>query len=215
MKRPLAILAICAYLGSLSWGIVAHTVDVGVGSHPAMYYVVWDMFCGWGAYSSRWHVIGEGESGRYYEVAPAPWGELKPFGRQDRRHYDEQSFMTSALIRNNLRRTQHEPISRVFVVEEAWPKKFNLPDHLWSRHYQEPKDKQSYYQLRAICDSEGQVIEAYPTWNSSLYAKSLGDNPRLAAQQAKSKPFYAISLKSLGMVNPIGADRETGSRMGN
>ena len=215
MKRTMAILAICAYLGSLSWGIVAHTIGVGVGSHPGMYYVVWDMFCGWGAYSTRWHVIGEGESGRYYEVAPAPWGELQPFGNVDRRHYDDQNYMTPALIRNNLARTSHEPISRVFVVEEAWPKKFNLPDHLWAERYDEPKDQKSYYHLRAICDNNGNVMEAYPNWHSVLYTRALGDNPRIAQQRAHSRPFYSVSLRSLGLVNPAQSRETTGSRMGN
>ena len=131
MKRWIAVIVICGYLGSLAMGLVAHTLHVGANSHPGMYFVVWDMFCGWGAYSNRTHLIAEGESGKYYELSPAPWGSLQPFGPTDRLHYDTSYHLTPKMVRNNLRNTEHEPIARVFVIEETWSKKFNLPDELW------------------------------------------------------------------------------------
>jgi len=107
MKRWLTHSFIAAYLLALSWGIVAHAVNFGTGAHPAMYYVVWDMFCGWTSYSSRTLIIGQGESGKYYELAPGPWGEFKPFGKLGRRNYDPSGTHSPKLALNALRRPNY------------------------------------------------------------------------------------------------------------
>jgi len=46
MKRWLSHFTIAVYLAALSWGIVAHALSFGAASHPGMYFLVWDMFCG-------------------------------------------------------------------------------------------------------------------------------------------------------------------------
>jgi len=214
MKRSIAAVVICGYLGSLSWGIVAHTLHFGANAHPVMYFVVWDMFCGWGAYSNRTHLVAEGESGTYYQLSPAPWGTLKPFGHVDRLHYDTNYHLTPEMIRNNLRHTQHEPISRVFVVEETWPKKFNLPDPLWDAAYDEPKDKHSYFHLRGICSAEGEVLRGYDSWYRQQVDRSVADNPRVLAARQKSNPFYSVSMHETGLIEADRRER-VGSRMGN
>ena len=63
VKKWLTHLVITGYIGALAWGLVSHTFEYKNDSHPAMYYIVWDMFCGWGSYSNRVQVIAEGESG--------------------------------------------------------------------------------------------------------------------------------------------------------
>ena len=73
IKRWAVSLVIVGYLGSLGYGIVCHTLNFNTTSHPGMYFVVWDMFCGWSAYANRLHIIGEGEDNKYYELAPGPW----------------------------------------------------------------------------------------------------------------------------------------------
>ncbi|GAF86661.1 unnamed protein product, partial [marine sediment metagenome] len=74
MKRWLTHLLIVTYLGTLFAGVACHALELGVQSHPGMYMIVWDMFCGWSSYAGRIEVIGEGESGKYYQLAPGPWG---------------------------------------------------------------------------------------------------------------------------------------------
>ena len=88
MKRWMTHLGIGAYLMALAFGFVTHAVDFGTGCHPIMYFLIWDMFCGWSSYEGRMHVISEGESGKFYELAPGPWGEFHPYGFIDRHHYD-------------------------------------------------------------------------------------------------------------------------------
>ena len=190
MKRLLTHTVICLYLGALLTGFLSHTLKFGHVAHPAMYFVVWDMFCGWAAYATRTEVIAEGESGNYYEIAPAPWGEFKPFGPLGRRQYDGFNLYVPGMIRNTLRQTTHEPISRVYVFDRVWPKKFNLPDHLWNHMFDEPRDVHEYYHLRAICDADGRLIEAYADWIRTQNLLSVADNPRLRKHARSGQPFF-------------------------
>ena len=193
MKRLAAIVFICAYLGALTWGTVAHAIKYKVGSHPAMYFVVWDMFCGWSAYSNRLQVIAEGESGKFYEVSPPPWGELNPFGHIERRHYDISDLLMTRMIANNLKHTSHEPISNVYVVEELWPKKFNLPDHVWEANFNEPKDMQKYYNIRGMFAADGTKTRCLRPWLQVQLVRSISNNPRLRKQAANSQPFFTVT----------------------
>jgi hypothetical protein len=58
MKRWITHLTIAAYLGVLTWGVVSHALGYKTGMHPGMYFIVWDMFCGWSAYEVRYHLVG-------------------------------------------------------------------------------------------------------------------------------------------------------------
>jgi hypothetical protein len=193
MKRWIASAFIASYLFALSIGVFCHAVNYKSGAHPAMYFVVWDMFCGWAAHSTRMHVLAEGESGTVYEVAPGPWGEYKPFGSLGRRHYDSLALSSANLAMNCLRHTQHEPIARIFIVEENWPKKFNLPDSVWKKHFDEPKEKHSYYQTRYVLSAQGMVLQARPNWFSKQVELSIGDNPRLQSDIRRGKSFFTVS----------------------
>lgn len=199
MKRLATNCVIAAYIGALCFGIVAHAIKYKVNSHPGMYYIVWDMFCGWAAYSSRTQIIAEGESGRYYQVAPPPWGELKPFGHIERRHYDPYEDLMGKLIRNNLRNTSHEPITNVYVVEEIWPKKFNLPDDVWAERFNgQPKDVRHYYNVRGVYNGAGVKLQCRPTWNDLQIARSVADNPRLRKQAQGAQPFFTHTYEGPG-----------------
>lgn len=191
MKRWLTHGVIAVYLGALSWGIVSHTVSFGTGAHPVMYFLVWDMFCGWSSWEGRIHVIGEGASGRYYELAPAPWGEIIPFGSIGRRHYDYLGNHSPRFARNAIRHTKHEPITRVIVVEENWPKKYNLPDELWGQRFEGPKEPHRYYQVRHVYTPDGMLVRSYPTFLNLQAAWGVSQNPRLHAEVRRSQPFFS------------------------
>jgi len=192
MKRWLAHLTIASYLTVLAYGVVAHAVKYRVDAHPAMYYIVWDMFCGWSAYSSRTQIIGEGESGRFYKLAPGPWGEYHPYANLGRRHYDSWGKHHARIAMNNLRHTQHEPISRVIIVEESWAKKFNLPDQIWTMQYNEPKDKHVYYHVRSILRGDGYPLQRNVSWYSRQLSMNINDNPRLQADQRRGQPVFQM-----------------------
>ncbi|MDA1015149.1 MAG: hypothetical protein O3A00_11940 [Planctomycetota bacterium] len=204
MKRWLACTAIIAYLGALASGLAAHTLSTGASAHPAMYFVVWDMFCGWGAYSNRTHIIAEGASGTYYDITAAPWGDFKPFGSVSRHNYDLLGIHLPRVANNVLKHTQHEPITRVLVIEELWPKKYNLRDDMWAKLHNTPKDVHSYYNLWAVLDGDGQPVNVYPNWISKQAVYSVSNNPRLHQEASASRPFFTNLQKpwSAGSIRP-------------
>jgi hypothetical protein len=195
-------LFIGCYLGVLTLGVVAHALKIGLSGNTLSYYVVWDMFCGWQAYDQRTHLIAESESGRYYDVSE-PWGEFQPFGNLGRIQYDVSSHMVSKHIDHVLSHTEHEPVNRVFVVQELWPKQYNLPERLWKQNFGRERDKLSYYHLRAVCNEEGTFVTNYPDWLNQQQLNAVGDNPRLRheVQQAQSSfgTWYIPTDSSSGM----------------
>lgn len=216
MKRWLSHLVITAYLSALGMGLFCHALEFQTGIHPGMYFFVWDMFCGWAAHEIRYHVIGEGESGTYYELAPGPWGAFTPYGNLERQHHDALGNHFHRMASNTLRHTDHEPITRIFVVEEAWSKKYNLPDHIWAQRFEEPKDPHHYYWVWAIYNSEGLLLSVSPTWITHQYHAVLLDNPRLQAEFQKSRPFLAINPQHRLDADTSGTGLETAtfSRLG-
>lgn len=196
IKRASALLTIAAYLGVLGYGVACHAVNYRLGQHPMMYFVVWDMFCGWSAYSNRMHVIAEGESGTYYKVTPTPWGEYHPYGRLGRQHYDAFGLFGGAIAANTLKHTRHEPILRVLVVEETWAKKYNIPDELWSRWYQRPKDIHKYCHVQSAWTPDGELLNKYAGWYAIQGQWTVTDNPRLQAEANQGRAFYAVNPSS-------------------
>ena len=167
-------------------------MKIGVASHPAMYYFVWDMFCGWSSHEIRYHVIGKGESGTYYELAPGPWTKFMPYGDLDRMHYDTLGNSLHRLALNSLKHTDHEPIHHIVMVEEVWPKKYNLSDHAWKMRFDEPKDPISYFWQRWEMDENGRVISVVSDYMAYLHQRSIAGNPRLGEEVRQGKEHYVI-----------------------
>ena len=221
MKKWLTHCTIFAYLTALGGGILSHTVSYGTGSHPVMYYFVWDMFCGWSSYSSRIMIIGEGESGKYYELAPGPWGEYRPFGSIGRRHYDSTGSHSPKFALNAIKQTKHEPITRVFVIEQCWAKKYNLPDHLWNQRFEKPKKVHKYHHVLHVFTPDGVLVQSFPNWLSQQYAYAVGNNPRLMREQRQGQPYFTLNYRnrSRGSYAPGGSynpesQGQVGSRLG-
>ena len=189
LKRWAAALFVTCYLLSLSWGIVAHTLKVGIKGNTLSYFVVWDMFCGWHAYDSRVRIVAEDANGTYYEVRE-PWGGFQPFGNVERIHYDVQNNLVGRHINHVISHTSHPEIDRVYVVQEIWPKQHNVPAHLWSYNFREPMEKISYFHLISISAANGTPVEMYPDWFSRQTLMSIADNPRLQLASREATPYY-------------------------
>jgi hypothetical protein len=157
-----------------------------------MYYIVWDMFCGWSAWSTRTHVLAEGESGAFYELAPGPWGEFHPYGQLDRRHYDPYHNFCLGMARNCLKHTRHEPITRILVVEEAWNKKFNVPDGPLEQNPNAFEECPRYYHLRYAFDGNGLPLAQNAPWLNHQSALAMATNPRLREDSRRGRPFLAV-----------------------
>lgn len=193
MKRWLSNLVIGLYLTAMSGGIVSYMLNFGPACHPIMYYFVWDMFCGWSSHEIRYHIIGEGESGTCYQLAPGPWLRFMPYGDLDRLHYDVLGNSHRKMALNALKLTDHEPIRRVVMLEEVWPKKYNWSDAVWAMRYDEPKEPMSYYWQRSEMTDDGHVISAVPDYTSYLNSKSIANNPRLVNDTQIGRPSYIVS----------------------
>lgn len=190
-NRTAISVGIMAYLGLLIAGVVMHTFDtVGKNSAPA-YLIVWDMFCGWNSYERRLHFIAEGESGTYYDASEVPSRVITPHGPTARRHFDFHNQFTGRMAAGVLARTSHEPIRRVFVVEEHWPKRFNLPASL--RGDAGLKEKTSYWHTQAVYSPDGELVQAKPLWAATQRQKSLFDNPRIRAAADRNRTYFAVN----------------------
>jgi hypothetical protein len=194
VKRWLSHICITTYLLALLFGFVSHAFDIKTGCHPVMYFLVWDMFCGWAGFEGRTQVIGEGESGKFYELAPAPWGEFHPYGDMARQHYDPECKQGERIGHMALNHTKHEPMVRIFVVEEEYPKKFNLPDAQYEAYYGKPKDFHKYCHTRFVLTPTGEVLNMQPTFFVYQYQWGLRDNPRLMSDARRSQPFIPSGL---------------------
>lgn len=148
---------IALYLGWLGHGVVCHALQFRVGAHPAMYFTVWDMFCGWSAWADRTHIVAEGESGRYYELT-TPWQEYHPFSDLGRQHYDPIGHFGGRIGAHRLRHTRHEPIRGIHLISESWSKKFNLPDSLWHALHDEPRRPTHYFRQTASFSPDGRLV---------------------------------------------------------
>ncbi|MEZ6056684.1 MAG: hypothetical protein R3C01_08265 [Planctomycetaceae bacterium] len=216
MSRWSSRLFIAAYLGALCFGLMAHALKFLTTSHPAMYFVVWDMYCGWSAYETRVHVVGQGESGRYYQLSPSPWGDFKPYQVCDRLSYDTEGTFAPRLAANVLSHTTHEPILRTYVIEENWAKKYNLPDAQWQVRFSEPKAPYSYYSVRTTVNDQGELTQATNTWLRNQYYLSVLDNTRLQQGVAQKQRFVStefpqrLSTESSGEIIPASYETPDG-----
>lgn len=195
MKRLASKLVIFAYLAALTGGTFAHTVNFKTAFHPMMYFFVWDMFCGWSAYESRTHIIAEGESGRFYRLTPTPWGEYHPYAAAGRQHYDSFGNNAYQIASNCLKQTRHEPMNRIYVVEECWSKKLNLPDAIWESRFDEEKDVHTYFHTRSTWTPDGKLLVFNAPWEIYQANLNLADNPRLQADAQRGRPFYAVNVQ--------------------
>jgi hypothetical protein len=205
MKRSLISAFIAAYIGVLTYGNCCHALQYQTGWHPLMYLIVWDMFCGWSAYATETALVAEGESGKYYELGPGPWGHFQPWGADlDRHSYDHYYLHEHMMALNTLRHTRHERIGRVFIVEQVWAKKYDLPDHIWRMRYgDEPKDPYRYCNIRREMSPDGSCLRNYPGWVSREYMRQLAANPRLQTQMQRSRPLFVIQQEAKTGAQPV------------
>jgi hypothetical protein len=141
-------------------------------------------------------VVGEGESGQYYELAPGPWGDFHPFGRIGRQHYDTYCTNGIRIAQNCLKHTAHEPMTRIFVVEQEFAKKYNIPDDQYQAYYGKPKEPRVYSHVRFVLTPEGRVTQSQPNWLSYQYRLGVCDNPRLMADSRRNRSFLAVGSGS-------------------
>lgn len=203
MKKSLIQLFVCCYLAALAFGVATHAVGWNVGNKAAMYFFVWDMYGGYSPFEERRHLLAEGESGTFYDLSP-PWGEFVPFGAAERGTYDFNALFHDDFARCTLAHTDHEPIVRVFHVDEVWNRKFNLSEAARSAAHAETGAKRSYYYLRGAYDGSGTAQSLYSDFSSVLAHQALMSNPQLQGTIARSRPYTSVEILTTpqGQVTP-------------
>lgn len=184
-------IGIAAYLGILLLGLYMHTFDTPGKRTLPSYLVVWDMFCGWNSYERRLHFIAEGESGRFYDASEVPGRAVTPHGPVARRHFDFHNIFVEEMATHVLARTEHEPIRRIHVVEEHWPKRFNLPENWLGQLANDTK--KSYWHTQAVVGPDGVAIRRSPLWAANQRHRAIFDNPRLRAAADRNRTLFAAN----------------------
>lgn len=151
--RRFAVLGFCVfYVGVSLWYGGRHLLGDS-GSHPNAYFFTWDMFPGYATESSRRQFLGETQNGKVIRLLPDPshhfyWGINGDVRRidVDRRLANFRPALIQRVARYN---TEHPDnlITRVTIVEQYWPAKFNLPDDLYHSTYGEPNPHRKYWRL--------------------------------------------------------------------
>jgi hypothetical protein len=198
MKRWMINAGICGYIAALAFGFLCVACQTRF-FWPPVYFLTFDMYGGWSGYDCKMQVIGEGQSGRFYVLSPGPWGEFKPYSSAlSRQCYDQMFEYGNFLMRPALAHTEHEPILRVFVVEQEYPKKFNLSDAQYEAYYLKPKPQRIYSHTRMVMSPDGEILTQSPTWLRYQDNLSVNDNPRLLADATRNRPFVWSAQQAPG-----------------
>lgn len=168
---------IAAYLAVLGYGVLLHTFDLPGKQTVPGYLVVWDMYCGWSGYERRLHFVAQGQSGTFYDCSDVPGKTITPHGDTPRRNFDFQNQFCGKLAADVLARTAHEPINRIFVLEQNWPKRFNVPAVI--RPELAMKERPTYWHAQAVYTPDGEIVDAKPLWIAVQGDRAIFDNPRL------------------------------------
>ncbi len=154
-----------------------------------MYFIVWDMYCGWTAWG-RGTTSSARRAARWYDLSAV--GEMVPFGSASRRDYDVFHLHSGKIARATLDHTDHEPIHRIMMVEEAWPKRYNLPDEVWKRRTLIPRFLTLTTTSSPPTGWTGRWRRSRPAGRTCWLAHAPINNPRLPDDIARSKPFLTI-----------------------
>ncbi len=124
------------------WFFGRHAVGDAVGG-PVAYLFTWDMFPNYPAWSARRVALVETESGRYFQILPTRHeqfrrGSQRTHSRLDLPRNDNALRQAAEVALTEFRGLPiavDDPPSYVFLIEQFWPVRFNLPDDLYEAAY--------------------------------------------------------------------------------
>ncbi|MCA9070185.1 MAG: hypothetical protein KDA84_14730 [Planctomycetaceae bacterium] len=105
------------------------------------YFWTWDMFPNYPSFSARRFALGQTRSGRFVRVFPTEQVRFRRGGNGNFTRFDlpRKDAALRIAVANTLElyppETARDPITYVFLVEEYWPVRFNLPDDLYQDAY--------------------------------------------------------------------------------
>ena len=149
-RRLLALLFIVVYLSLTGFYLVRHAIGHPLG-HELAYFWTWDMFPNYSTESIRRRAIGETASGEYVMLVPNSrhrfrWGVHGDVTRLDidRRLLFFRRAAVDGIGRHNTS-LPNDPVRYVYLAENYWPEKFNLPSDLYRSAYEDTTTGELYW----------------------------------------------------------------------
>jgi len=153
VRRILATAFIAAYLGVSAFFLARYAVG-DVLPHAIAYFFTWDMFPGHYCESTRKFAVGRTARGKYVQLVPGPLDQYRagPRGDLSRVDLDRMGRDFRRLAEFSLMQTREtrkdDPVEHVYMFEQYWPNKFNLPDDLYASFTGEAKPERRFWRLR-------------------------------------------------------------------
>lgn len=128
-----------AYLACLAAGLYWHVVGDAGALPGGQYFVTWDMFPGYRSVGSRIVVLGETEAGDFVRLYPSERHRRRSGMRDHLTRLDALANPFGAELEDEIttvlasHRHEEDPVRTVYVLREAWPGKFNLPEPAYER----------------------------------------------------------------------------------
>ena len=161
MRRVVAVVLILCYLGAGTFFLYCHLLGETRGL-PWAYYWTWDMFPNYPSFSARRMALGETKSGEFVQVFPTNKIRYRRGGSGDLTRYDlprndaTLKYAVAEALKETPPAEEEDPVTYVFLVEEYWPVRFNLPDDLYQESFGEENPRRHAFRII----DEGPVNEA-------------------------------------------------------
>ncbi len=153
-RRLLIVTAMLLYFVVTVWFLGRHAVGDSVGG-PLAYLFTWDMFPNYPAWSARRVALVETESGQYFQILPSRHeqyrrGSQRTHSRLDLPRNDDAFRQAAEVALNDFRKSQaatDNPPTYVFLLEQFWPVRFNLPDDLYQAAYETENPRRKSWRI--------------------------------------------------------------------
>lgn len=163
-RRLLVLGLIVTYLAAGGFYFYRHLL--GDTSQSAFgYFWTWDMFPNYPSFSARRLALGQTRGGRFVQVFPTEQVRFRRGGHRDLTRFDLPR--NDAALRTAVAETletyppeqMDDPITYVFLIENYWPVRFNLPDDLYQQVYDEENPRRQAWRIidEGRIDPDGKI----------------------------------------------------------
>ncbi len=158
LRRIASLSFIFGYLLANGWFLYRSAVG-DTYSSPIAAMMTWDMFPNYQTKSQRSFAVGKTRQGRHIDLLNEldqrfHWGQDQSLLRTD---IDRSGALLKSAVQRELARDRlqnaDDPVEHVYLIEEYWPARFNLPDQLYRREYDGDKPDRRYWRVVAEFDA--------------------------------------------------------------
>jgi hypothetical protein len=189
LSRRLLALGIGLYLTAHAL-VLALNVIGDIHRHPVVYFFTWDMFPGTVDVSPRHTAVATTRSGAFLELVPNATMRFRGgvHGGLTRADLDRSGVRLRPLVDHALAwsrsRLAEDPIVRVTLLEQTWPRRLNLSDDLYEAWAGEPKRDVRYWRMIETLDVAPPAARASRPWSAPLKGQVPSGWPELERNEA-------------------------------